>query len=89
MNKAWERALFGHTVKTPCSNAYLTRVSGERITKYLQTIESAHRRAATATSSRERAVQLGIVDEARAHLRELMPFMTKEQKRRAEKDSPF
>ena len=46
MNKAWERALFGHTVKTPCSNAYLTRVSGERITKYLQTIESAQRRAA-------------------------------------------
>ena len=46
MNKAWERALFGHTVKTPCSNAYLTGVSGERITKYLQTIESAQRRAA-------------------------------------------
>ena len=46
MNKAWERTLFGHTVKTPCSNAYLTRVSGERITKYLQTIESAQRRAA-------------------------------------------
>ena len=46
MNKAWERALFGHTVKTPCSNAYLTRVTGLQITKDLQTIESAQRRAA-------------------------------------------
>ena len=89
MNKAWERALFGHTFKTPCSNAYLTRVTGLQITKDLQTIESAQKRAATATSSRERAIQLGIIDEARAHLRELMPFMTKEQKRRAEKDNPF
>ena len=89
MNKAWERALFGHTAKTPCSNAYLTRVTGLQITKDLQTIESAQRRAATATSSKEKAVQLGIVDEARNHLRELVPFMTKEQKKRVEKDSPF
>ena len=84
MNKAWERALFGHTVKTPCSNAYLTRVTGLQITKDLQTIESAQRRA-TATSSKERAIQLGIVDEARDHLRELVPFMTKEQKKRVGK----
>ena len=89
MNKAWERALFGHTAKTPCSNAYLTRVTGLQITKDLQTIESAQRRAAATTSSRERAIQLGIVDEARDHLRKLIPFMTKEQKKRVEKDSPF
>ena len=85
MNKAWERALFGHTAKTPCSNAYLTRMTGLQITKVLQTIESARRRAVSATSSRERVVQQYIIDEARAHLRELLPFMTKEQKKRIAK----
>ena len=68
MSKAWERALFGHTVKKPCAIAYHTCVTGERITKYLQTIECARRRASTATSSQERAVQLGMTDEAKEHL---------------------
>ena len=88
-NKAWEKALFGRP--QPCAD--LTRVTGEQITKYCRIIETASRRATATTSSRERAIQLGIADEAEAHLKALLPFMTKEQKARvektiAQKDSP-
>ena len=89
-NKAWEKALFGRP--QPCAD--LTRVTGEQITKYCRIIETASRRATATTSSRERAILLGIADEAEAHLKALQTFMTKEQKARVEKtfrqkDIPF
>lgn len=80
MNKAWERALFGQT--RSLSPVQLRQITGERITKYSQTVETARRMAATARTSKERAIQLGIASEACGHLRALLPFMSREQKKR-------
>ena len=81
-NKAWERILFGQPLPYEPSLPYLRQITGEQITRHVRTIETAKRMAATARSSRERAVQFFIADEARRHLRELVPFMTREQKKR-------
>ena len=64
------------------SPVQLRQITGERITKLTRTIETARKSAATARTSKERAIQLGIATEACGQLRALLPFLTPEQKRR-------